>query len=191
MSWTPKQRSIAAAACRMAGMAEEHRKLLLRQLDSSMYDENGRPSDEPSSRSRHLSQADFEQFMATVELAAGGKLARTSHGYWAGKARDSLSRMRGYALGIAQQIEAAGVEVRLGGWIRNRVAHGRTDQIGDLDYHELRILIESLRAFARRHFIKLVSERAAADRGPGTTPEPEPAAEQPVGAAAPGGEIPF
>jgi hypothetical protein len=37
----------------------------------------------------------------------------------------------------------------LRGWIRSRITNGRTDQLQDLDYHELRALHDGLQRFGR------------------------------------------
>lgn len=164
MGWTPKQRQIAARAAKQAGLSDEHRKLILRQCEGRAVLADG----SISSTAQRLNQSDFEHYMATVESFAGGKVAvggragqGFSDGYWAGKASDDTQRLRHLAVRIANWMtltDDAGNEplltgdgVGLASWISKRVTNGRTDDINELSSAELHVLINGLRAFARRH----------------------------------------
>ncbi len=121
-----------------------------------------------TSTSRRLSHADFAEAMATVEKMSGGQITIKGKagpagqaggykpGYWQAAADDNLQRMRRKAHYQNAALERAGVMKPDGeglrGWIRARIAREhRTDQLSALDYHELHALINSLRAFAKRH----------------------------------------
>ncbi|MEZ6193966.1 MAG: hypothetical protein R3C45_22195, partial [Phycisphaerales bacterium] len=94
MAWTNRQKMVAAQVCREAGLDDDHRKLVLRQFRRAMYDADGLACDQPSSRSKRLTNRDFEQFMAIIERSAGGKLKGYSVTYWQRMADDVLQRMR-------------------------------------------------------------------------------------------------
>ena len=154
MSWTTKQRQTFAVACKRAGIPEDHRKLILRQFDGALYDERGRATGEPSSRSRYLNNSDFEQAMAVVEKSAGGQVPGFSPEYWQEQSVADLQRFRHRILQYVDQLERAGLLYAGGrglqGWIRKRV-DSQTDRIEDLDYHGLRALYDGLRAYGQRH----------------------------------------
>ena len=161
MPWSNPQKAMAATACKAVGLSDEHRRLILRNLPNALYDAQGQPSPEPSSRSRRLNNADFEQFMSIIERQAGGRLQFARYdwpaGHWQGKADDSLHRMRSLAERLFAALDAADLLGRpgLATWIEKRVSGGRTDRLADLMYEELHKLINGLRAYGRRHGVAL------------------------------------
>lgn len=159
MAWSNKQKAIAATACKRAGVSDEHRRLVLRQFENAMFDAEGRRCDEPTSRSKRLTNADFEQFMAIVERSAGGTVEGYAHHHWQRKADDYLHRMRHRAERIAQQLEAAGHLAAdgkgLAGWISKRITSGTADRLDQLDYHGLLALILGLTSWAHQRGVKL------------------------------------
>lgn len=166
MAWTDLQKQIAVRACSAAGLTDERRKLILRQLWRSMFDRQGKAIAEPSSTSLKLNNSDFEHFMAIVERFSGGQVktidSRTgqpsfSLGYWQRKAADDLARMRGFVRKIETTLVLERIfeeESSLLGWIKSRVCDGQAKALDDLDFGELYALIEGLKAFALRHGIK-------------------------------------
>ena len=165
MPWTDKQKQIAARACTAAGIKDEHRKLILRQCSNSLFDRKGRAVPEPTSTSARLNQSDYDHFMATVEAASGGRIQAKdgggnflfSWGYWTGEAAGEMRRQKHLVTIIADTLALEGHlkpdGVGLAGWIRERVTGGRTDQLDELQPHEMSNLIEGLKAFAKRHGI--------------------------------------
>ena len=149
MAWTNEQKRVAVMACRAAGLSDEQRKMILASIDHARL-----PDGRVTSTAAKLNNADFESFMATVELHAGGQVLHFMRGYWQDCARDSLGRMRHKAKRIAGELEAAGHltanGVGLAGWIRRRVSRGETDRIEELDYQGLRALIVGLEAYSRQ-----------------------------------------
>jgi len=150
MAWTNQQKQIAVRACRAAGIGEEQRRdMVLRNLDNAHL-----PDGRISSTSPKLTNADFEQFMAIVEQAAGGKILHFTEGYWVKSAADSLGRMRHKVRGLAAELEAAGHlaanGIGLAGWIEKRVTRGATNRLEELDYQGLRALILGLKAYGRQ-----------------------------------------
>jgi len=121
MPWSNTQKQIAARAAKAAGINDEQRRLILRQLPNAFYDRKGNAADEPSSTSRKLTNPDMEQFMATVEDFAGGKVLHFERGYWSNANQTRLGRMRNLVTRIATALEAAGLlepeGVGLAGWI--------------------------------------------------------------------------
>lgn len=149
MAWTNEQKKVAIISCRYACIDDDHRALLLRQFPRAMHE--GRVT----STSPHLTNADFEQFMAMVERQAGGQLPRYTKHYWRDKADDVLHRTRRLLQKYAIQIEARGI-LKLGGFIRSRITDGRTDRPEDLSAKELDITLKALRAIARRNGFELI-----------------------------------
>jgi len=149
MAWTNEQKRVAVMACRAAGLSDEQRKMILASIDNARL-HDGRVT----STAAKLNNADFESFMAIMELHTGGAVLHFSRGYWQDCARDSLGRMRHKALAIARELEAAGYlagnGIGLRGWISKRVTRGETDQISELDYQGLRALIVGLEAYSRQ-----------------------------------------
>lgn len=171
MAWTTAQKRLAAMACRAAGIDDDHRKLILRQFDHAHYDAAGKRSTEPSSKSKRLTNADFDQFIAILERSAGGQLKTGNRTYppthFQDKADDVLARVRFKAQAIADALVAAGVfdreGVSLAGWISKRVAQGEKDRLAQLDYHELHALITGLTAFAKGRGVPLPGARGGPD----------------------------
>jgi hypothetical protein len=149
MAWTNDQKKTAAIAARKAGLEDEHRQLILRQIPGNRAIHQGRVT----STSPRLGNADFEWFMAAVEASAGGELDGWARGYWARKANDSLARMRRYAGAIAQQLQIRG-HIQLDGFIE-RMTSGACRQLEQLDMTHLYNVIEGLKSIARRHQLKL------------------------------------
>ena len=149
MAWTNQQKQIAARACKAAGIGEEHRRLILMNIDHARM-----PDGRVTSTAPKLNNADFEQFMAIVEQAAGGQVLHFTQDYWQGCAVDSLRRMRYHATKLAADLEAGGHlfpnGIGLAGWISKRVTRGETDQLSELDYQQLRALIVGLEAYTRQ-----------------------------------------
>ncbi len=123
------------------------------------FDRSGRAT----STSPRLNNSDFEHAMAVVESVTPGKQIvlgkRTFPAlHFTRKADDDLARMRSLASRIAHTLRGMGTLTRddaLGGWVR-RVTDDRTDRLQDLNYTELYNLIEGLKAFARRHGVKVI-----------------------------------
>ena len=187
MAWSPKQRQLYARACQGAGLSEEHRHLLLRQVGSrAMHD--GRVT----STSPRLTQSDFEEAMAIVERHSGGQVKiRDSKGryvfgltYWQVAAESGgRDRLRELALRLDQHLQLLLPEQwaqdgeGLAGWIKSRVTSGRTHRLKELSYQELQDLIHGIKAFARRHDVPLDPGRRAAEleeaiMTPSTPPRP-------------------
>jgi len=170
MAWSKKQKMIAVLACKSAGIGDEHRKLILRQFDNAMHDGKGKRQGDPSSTSRQLTNADFEQFMAIIERHANGQVKAGRQTYtkhdWLNKADDVCQRMRHLVERIADALERNGLlaqdGVGLDGWIRKYVVDDMQNPVtlagrigaGDLDYGSLHKLINGLRSFARRNAIE-------------------------------------
>ena len=162
MAWTAKQKALAAQACKAIGLADEHRRLILCQVPAALYDEQGQPAEQPSTRSKRLTNADFEAFMAIIEHQAGGqvRLPKQTYepGHFQAKADDQLQRMRHLAHRLADALENAGLlepgreGVRL--WTRKYVREDGPGTIEALDYVGLHKLINGLRAYARRHDVE-------------------------------------
>jgi len=149
MAWTNPQKQIAVRACRAAGIGEEHRRLILMNLD------NVRLLDSRiSSTSKQLTHADCEQFMAIVEHHAGGQILHFTKDYCQRGAADSIGRMRHKVRELAAELEAAGHlaanGVGLCGWISKCMTRGETDRLEELDYQQLRALITGLEAYTRQ-----------------------------------------
>lgn len=168
MPWTNTQKQIAARACKAAGINDEQRRLILRQLPNAFYDRKGNAVDEPTSTSRKLTNPDMEQFMATVEDFAGGKVLHFERGYWSSANQSRLSRMRNLVARIAAALEAAGLlepdGVGLAGWIERFAAdEHRTARLDRLTYGEMHKLINGIRAYAQRHDVTWDGSGADAD----------------------------
>jgi len=146
MAWTNQQKQIAARACAAAGIHDEHRLLLLRQLPHSVH--HGRVT----STSPALTNADFEQFMARVEHIAGGKVLHFSQGYWQDKAGDETQRMRHAAQDMERALREAGLlgPGGIASWI-DRATGGRTENLAAMTFREMHNLINGMREFGRRH----------------------------------------
>jgi hypothetical protein len=158
--WSKDQIKLAGMIARAAGWGDDTRKLVLRQLDGRAV-VNGKPS----SRSPRLTNADFEMYCSVAERSMGGQIVirradgsiyrQFPPGHFAGKVNDHLARMRRYVLAIAAGLEDVGLlnpdGAGLRGWIRARISDGQTDDIEQLDWPQLRALIDSLKAHARRH----------------------------------------
>jgi len=164
MSWTNKQKSLFAQACNAIGYDQDRRRMVL----SSFPHATRTGADHPTSTSPRLNNADFEHAMAIIESSSGGQIklrwndtGKFRYGllHWKRKADDDLSRMRGLANKIAARLEAAGSlepnGAGLAGWIDKRTTHGRTDRLDQLTYNELYDLIEGLKAYARRHNVRM------------------------------------
>lgn len=155
MPWSNTQKQIAVRAARVAGLADEYRRLVLRQFPNSLFDEEGAPSREPSSKSAKLTNADFEGFMGVIEYHAGGQIQggglSYSRGYWQAKAADPLQRVRHLAARIAAALVNAGKLEGdgLASWIPRHVTGGRPAGLAELSGRELHALINGLRGFAR------------------------------------------
>jgi hypothetical protein len=149
VSWTNQQKQIAVRACKAAGIGDEHRRLILMNIDHARL-----PDGRVTSTALKLNNADFEQFMAIVEHAAGGQVLHFTRDYWAESAADSLSRMRHKVKELAAELEAAGHlvphGVGLAGWIEKRVSQGATNRLEELDYQGLRALIVGLESYSRQ-----------------------------------------
>ncbi len=162
MAWTAKQKALAAQACKAIGLADEHRRLILRQFPAARYDQDGRPAEQPSTRSKRLTNSDFEAFMAIIERQAGGQIVLANQtyepGHFRAKADDQLHRMRHLAHRLADALESAGLlepgrqGVRL--WIEKYVTEDGPGTIEALDYVGLHKLINGLRAYSRRHDVE-------------------------------------
>lgn len=160
MSWTRDQIQTAAISARSAGLDDAGRYLILRQLSNSKFDALGKATDQPSSKSKRLSQADFEIYMSICEAQAGGQLKGWPMAHWHKKAQDEFARMRRYAGEIGHQLHIHGVQgwndplMALPGWIKARVNPNK-DDINILDWDEMHALINGLRAVALRRKIKV------------------------------------
>ncbi len=160
MAWTPEQIKVAAIAARSAGLDDAGRYLILRQLPNSKFDRTGKCMTTPSSRSKRLTNIDFEQYMATCEAHAGGQLKGYPMGLWRGKASGELVRMRYLVNSYAEAFQKHGVQgwneplKAFETWIKDRV-NDQKDAVDQLNYDELHVLINGLRAVATRRKIKV------------------------------------
>lgn len=150
MAWTNRQKQIAARVCKTTGISDEQRRdMILRNIDHARL-----PDGRITSTAPKLNNADFEQFMAIVEQAAGGQVLHFTRDYWAESAADSLARMRHKVKSLAAELEAAGHlipdGVGLAGWIEKRVSQGATNRLEELDDQGLRALIVGLQAYTRQ-----------------------------------------
>lgn len=156
MPWSSQQRQLAARAWKQTGQDSDLRKLFLRQFPHARFDENGVPSDEPSSKSPKLTQTDMEDYMSRVELMAGGQLKGFSRGYWQERWEKEGGRLAWKIQEIVGRLEGAGQLARNGaglrGWIE-RNFEGR-DQLNQLSGPELVKCYEGLKAFAKRNGVR-------------------------------------
>ncbi|MEM1445177.1 MAG: hypothetical protein AAGF84_03920 [Planctomycetota bacterium] len=114
MGWSKRQRMRAAQAAREADRFND-RELLLRQLNGRAHHHGRFTSTAP-----RLTNADFEWFMAQLELACGHGLVGQPYGFWqraeqeggwkrvrfrAGDLAEALTKKHGngYAVGVAEQ----------------------------------------------------------------------------------------
>lgn len=162
MSWTTKQKRLMHAAVRAAGLDDDQRRVLLRQLPNAFFDARGRAVAEPTSTSLRLTNADLERFLAWVEQWIGGDLdlrAYPEQGHWGAASAQGLSRMRHRVMAIDRQMRAdpSGLwhERSLSGWIRSRVKEASHGDLQRLDDRQLMDLIRGLSAFARRCGLKV------------------------------------
>lgn len=164
MAWSREQKALAARSCTSCGLDDDMRLLILRQFPAAVHE--GRVT----STSPRLGQSEFEQFMAIVERHAGGQIKlRNKRGeiektwplhHWQRRAEvGDTRRLRWLALKIDRELQQSlanwakdGEGLR--GWIESRVTHGRTDDLEQLTYQELRDLINGLRAYARRNRVR-------------------------------------
>lgn len=156
MSWSKDQKKLFVIACKAIGYGEEQRHAILSMLPHAVT--SSKPH--PSSTSKRLNQADFEQAMAVVESMTPDKQIKGFGAlHFAKKADDYLGNMRRKVGAIAGRLEAAGKlepgGAGLAGWISSRVTGGGTDRLDQLDYNELYNLIEGLKKYAARNGVRL------------------------------------
>jgi len=166
MAWSNTQKQIAARAAKAAGLSDEQRKLILRQLPAAFHDKRGQAVDEPTSTSSRLTNSDMEHFMSVVEQFNAGQVLHFEKHYWTKCANERLSRMRNLVARIATALEAAGLlepeGAGLAGWIEKYAADDhRTRRLDRLTYGELHKLINGLRSYARRNDVTWQSHAPA------------------------------
>ncbi|MEM6392357.1 MAG: hypothetical protein AAF797_06250 [Planctomycetota bacterium] len=154
MSWSSKQIKLAQMACKGAGIEDEHRRLLLGQFDGRAM-VNGRAT----STSPHLRNADFEQFMASVEAVSKNQQlqvrdprGRFVYGmcHWQQAAEDGAPKRLRYIInGLLSRIQDA--ELGLPIPSPSTVTNGRTQELKHLTTPELEKLRSALYAMAKRH----------------------------------------
>lgn len=167
MSWSDKQKQLAVRACKGANIDDAQRELILRQLGGRAI-VNGRVT----STSAKLTNAEFNQFMATVEVYSGGQVKirdrsnkyRYRFGHWQLQQQDNNRLQLIYiARRIIGSLTAEQVPERIGGVIakatRNRIED--VDDLDDLDEAEAHNVVNALRAVAQRHNIPLMSGASA------------------------------
>ncbi|HEX4055996.1 MAG TPA: hypothetical protein VHX86_17160 [Tepidisphaeraceae bacterium] len=169
MPWTNKQKSLAAQACRAAGISEDQRTdVILRNFP------HAHSRGDITSTSPRLTSGDFAGFMGIVERFAGGKVLHFTAGYWRRASADQLQRMRYRVNRIAAALEAAGRlqpnGVGLAGWIEKRVSGGVTDRIDDLEFPAMQALLMGLQAYAKQCGVELSPRDSAAPSGLGAAP---------------------
>ncbi len=175
MSWSNKQKGIAARACK-GWMADEHRRMILGYGEfggRAFFDRNGNRSKVASTTSKRLTQRDFELFMSIVESCRDRPVEGFSKRYWEERANEGTRRrMRFHVQKLANTLELTcysdadahlpdsdrrralephGVGLR--GWVRN-MTNGRTDDLDDCVEGELYALAEGLKAYGRRHGVR-------------------------------------
>jgi hypothetical protein len=168
--WSKKQRMKAAHAAKVARISDEHRKLILLQ-----YGNRAIVDGKPTSTSPKLTQGDFDHFMQLCESMNGGKAPGFEPGHFDDSQANEMKRLRFVAIRIANTLALtdrpdgdgrllAPDNEGLRGWIRERVTRGRTDDIEQLTYGELQMLINGLSAYARRNRVD-IGQRSTASAG--------------------------
>lgn len=164
MAWTKTQKQIFARACNAAGIADEHRRLILGQCDGRAV-HGGRVT----STSPRLTQSDFEHCMAVVERTAGGQIPKRrgsddawyKAGYWQQQAEiGDAKRMRHIAREIHRQLVmrcSSWTDASLRGWISDRITHGEHADLDRLTLKQATDLVQGLRVWARRHDIRIAA----------------------------------
>ncbi len=164
MAWTNTQKGLFARACKSAGIEDEHRRLILGQCEGRAVH-----GGKATSTSPRLTQADFEHCMAVVERSAGGQIKKTrgsdghwyKPGYWQQQSEiGEAKRLRWLAKQIHAQLKQrcpSWTDASLRNWIKDRVTHGRTAELDKLTQREASDLVHGLRAWARRHSIRLAA----------------------------------
>lgn len=142
--WTHKQKRLHIMACRDAGIGDEHRRLLLRQLGAAAIVDG-----EATSTSPRLTDADFDKFMSCVESCApGGRVLDFQAGHWAGRfAQGGYSRAMHQALRMQRSLADAGVQAE--GAIAKAIGR-EFETMHHLDYHELVKALNAMRTIAKR-----------------------------------------
>jgi hypothetical protein len=151
MAWTTKQKSIAATACKAAGISDDQRiDMILRNFPNAHH-AGGITSTSPK-----LTHHDFAQFMSIVEGFAGGKVLHFTAGYWKVAASDRWQRMKRRCEMLDASLQAGGVfsPGSLAGWISKRVTAGDHDRLDELDYHQLSALMLQLESLCRQRGVK-------------------------------------
>lgn len=157
MAWSSQQRQLAARAWKETRQDDALRKVLLRQFPRAMFDAQGVPSTEPSSKSPRLTQTDYEMYMAHVETMAGGQLKGHARGKWnealakeggrlAWKIQDTWGRLAG-----AGAVTLTGLPA----WIERMYPGEGNTPLQQLDAQQLVAIYEGLKAFARRRGVRL------------------------------------
>lgn len=160
MPWKPAQIKLFMTACRGAAIGDEHRYLILGQCEGRAVID-GRVS----AKSPRLNNDDFEHCMAVVEGFAGGRVLDFAPGHWRRAAETGVIGRARYRVGaLVDALAAADIgwqtdpAASLLAWVRssNCAAPERLGAIHsaeDLHLAELRRLIDSLTALAKRHGI--------------------------------------
>jgi len=168
MPWSKKQRMKAAHAAKVAGIEAEHRKLILMQ-----YGNRAIVDGKVTSTSPKLTQSDFDHFMQLCESMSGGKAPGFDRGHFQNSQANDMKRLRHVTIRIANTLALTDRpdgdgrllepdNAGLRGWIKERVTRGRTDDIEDLTYAELQVLINGLSAYGRRNGISFDRQPAGA-----------------------------
>lgn len=161
MSWTDKQKQLAVRACKGANIDDAQRELILRQLGGRAI-----VGDRATSTAQTLTNADFNQFMALVEVYSGGQVKIRNgqgryvygFGHWQLKQQDNTRlQLIHVAHRIINTLFVEGVPERIEGVIA-KATGGRIEYTGDLDdldEPEARKVVHALRAVAMRHNVTL------------------------------------
>lgn len=184
MAWKPRQIKLFQMACRGISLPDEHRYLILGQCQGRAVIKG-----EISSKSPRLTNDDFEHCMAVVERSSGGQVKvwdrngsinggtqklRYPRGYWQDAADNGvIKRARFRVNALVECLTDALADwradpgARLLAWIKHSrcVAEDRravVHAVEEMDLHELRNLIDSLTALAKRHGVSTPKYRSAA-----------------------------
>ncbi len=152
-------------AARQAGIDDEHRYLLLRQLGKRAL----LPGDRPSITAPALNNSEFEVFMGLMEsVAPGNGLLHYKPFHFTDKARDRWKGCRRKLRAMFRQAVIRGLcfvpegcteDEALDRFLRARVATAaeRDATVDAADWGELHALITILQAMARKHGTKLAA----------------------------------
>ncbi|MEM8781924.1 MAG: hypothetical protein AAGE65_03620 [Planctomycetota bacterium] len=144
MAWSKPQRKRAAQAAREAGRFDD-RELLFRQLSGRAFHAGRLTSTAPG-----LTNADFEWFMAQLELSAGHGLCGQGYGYWQRAAQEGgWKRLHFRASDLAERVAKGRGKAYAVGVAEQAVGPFNGD-LDNLDEAQLRRVIDALSNVLRR-----------------------------------------